>query len=166
MKVLIAADEKNYANAILDFVKHHQWPADTSMVVLSVIEPVKVGNAMAVLPGPLLDDIFDANRKAAEEIVESTARTIRQTFKEMHVREVVKEGHAKSEILSYAHNWPADMIVVGSHGKGAMQRMLLGSVSSAVVEHARCSVMVVHLKPPAERPPAQKAESAMQGCKG
>ena len=41
--------------------------------------------------------------------------------------------------------WKADLIVVGSHGYPTWERLLLGSVSQAVVSHAKCSVEVVRL---------------------
>jgi len=53
-------------------------------------------------------------------------------------------GPPREAILDEADRWKADLIVMGSHGYGAWQRFLLGSVSQAVVSHAKCSVEVVH----------------------
>jgi nucleotide-binding universal stress UspA family protein len=50
-------------------------------------------------------------------------------------------------ILDEAERWGADLIVVGSHGYRAWERFLLGSVSQAVVSHAKCSVEVVRCRP-------------------
>jgi nucleotide-binding universal stress UspA family protein len=55
----------------------------------------------------------------------------------------VIEGEPREEILAMAEAWPADAIVVGSHGRKGLDRVLLGSVSDGVVRHAACSVMVV-----------------------
>jgi nucleotide-binding universal stress UspA family protein len=55
----------------------------------------------------------------------------------------VLPGSPRSAILEEAERWKADLIVVGSHGYGAWQRLVLGSVSQAVVLHAKCSVEVV-----------------------
>jgi nucleotide-binding universal stress UspA family protein len=49
-------------------------------------------------------------------------------------------------ILDEAEKWKADLIVVGSHGYPAWERLLLGSVSQAVVSHAKCSVEVVRVR--------------------
>ena len=47
-------------------------------------------------------------------------------------------------LVSVANDVGADLIVVGTRGHGAGKRMLLGSVSTKVVHHAECSVLVVH----------------------
>jgi nucleotide-binding universal stress UspA family protein len=67
-------------------------------------------------------------------------------FKErddLRVSTLVLEGSAKQKITEEAEEWQADLIVVGSHGYKAFQRMLLGSVSHAVAQHAKCSVEIV-----------------------
>jgi len=58
----------------------------------------------------------------------------------------VVEGDAAREILTYASENNCDLIVIGSIGIGAIEKVLIGSVTSSVVERARCSVHVV--RPP------------------
>jgi nucleotide-binding universal stress UspA family protein len=52
-------------------------------------------------------------------------------------------GDARQVILDEAQEWPADLVVLGSHGRTGMKRVLLGSVSDSVSRHARCSVQIV-----------------------
>jgi nucleotide-binding universal stress UspA family protein len=56
------------------------------------------------------------------------------------------EGHPAEEIVAAAKAWPADLIVIGSHGRGGLGRVLLGSVAEAVMRHAPCPVLVVRGK--------------------
>jgi nucleotide-binding universal stress UspA family protein len=56
-------------------------------------------------------------------------------------------GHAEEVILAAAREWPADLILVGSHGHRAWERFMLGSVSQAVAWHAHCSVEIVRSIP-------------------
>lgn len=52
-------------------------------------------------------------------------------------------GSPKRVILEEAERWGADLIMVGSHGYGFWNRLLLGSVSQAITTHANCSVEIV-----------------------
>ena len=57
--------------------------------------------------------------------------------------EVHALGNPKKEIINFAKQFELDLIVVGSNGKGLLDRMLVGSTTSYVVNHAPCNVMVV-----------------------
>jgi nucleotide-binding universal stress UspA family protein len=55
----------------------------------------------------------------------------------------MKQGHAGNEIVNASEELGADLVIVGSHGRSEVDRILLGSVSSFVVSHSKVSVMVV-----------------------
>jgi nucleotide-binding universal stress UspA family protein len=55
----------------------------------------------------------------------------------------MKQGHAGSEIVALAEQEKSDLIMVGSHGKGNADRLLIGSVSTFVVTHSKVTTMVV-----------------------
>ena len=57
--------------------------------------------------------------------------------------EFVEAGSPAEEIVKAAKNWPADLIVIGSHGRSGMRRAFLGSVAEAVMRQAPCPVLVV-----------------------
>ena len=59
------------------------------------------------------------------------------------------EGSPKQAIVEEAERWGADLVVVGSHGRGFWGRLLLGSVSHAVAARANCPVLIV--RPPEDR---------------
>jgi nucleotide-binding universal stress UspA family protein len=60
--------------------------------------------------------------------------------------EFIHVGKTAAEIVKAAKDWPADLIVIGSHGRGGIDRLLLGSVAEAVMRHAACPVLVVRLE--------------------
>lgn len=145
MKVLIAIDQSDFARAIINFVINHKWPADTKMTILSIVKPTKINNAMAVLPGPLLDEIEERQCESAKKLVANTAKSIRQTIPKIELEEIVMEGFPKEDILNYTRANAVDLIILGSHGRTEIGRLFLGSVSMAVMSHAPCSVAIVHL---------------------
>ena len=57
--------------------------------------------------------------------------------------EFIRVGKPAAEILSSAKEWSADLIVIGSHGRSAVQRVMLGSVAESVMRQARCPVLIV-----------------------
>ncbi|PWR73796.1 universal stress protein [Methanospirillum lacunae] len=63
--------------------------------------------------------------------------------KNIDVQTHFEQGHAGDTIISTGQKLNADLIVMGSHGKSNVDRLLLGSVSSFVVEHSSVSVLVV-----------------------
>ncbi len=74
----------------------------------------------------------------AEEMIENY-------FADQEIKISMKavRGSAKDLILEEAEKWKADLIVVGSLGHNFLSRFFIGSVSEAVVKHAKCSVLVV-----------------------
>jgi hypothetical protein len=63
-----------------------------------------------------------------------------------HLNPVVREGHAASVLLEASRD--ADLLVVGSRGRGGFTGLLLGSVSAKCAEHAERAVLVAHQPPP------------------
>lgn len=61
----------------------------------------------------------------------------------LETRSIVEVGRPAEMILSAAGQLGADLIIMGSHGRGFWGRLTLGSVSDAVVHHAACSVLIV-----------------------
>lgn len=82
---------------------------------------------------------WDPQQVAQEALDEALAKVIEDRS---GVDTVVREGSAANVILDEGQD--AYMIVVGSRGHGGFKGLLLGSVSSAVAEHATCPVLVVH----------------------
>jgi nucleotide-binding universal stress UspA family protein len=55
----------------------------------------------------------------------------------------VPVGDPVESIAEVARDWPADLVVIGSHGRDSLDRVLLGSVAEGVARHAPCPVLIV-----------------------
>jgi nucleotide-binding universal stress UspA family protein len=81
----------------------------------------------------------DAKRLLAEYRERSGLRS--------RVCEFLESGKPASKIIEVAKKWSADLIVMGSHGRGKIQGILLGSVSQEVLHQAPCPVLVLRAQP-------------------
>lgn len=80
-------------------------------------------------------------REAGRAIIQRSADKVAKAG--FQVQEAVRLGKPADEILTVAKQHKADLIVTGATGLGALSRVLLGSVSTRLVQHATCSVLVV-----------------------
>ncbi len=55
----------------------------------------------------------------------------------------LREGKPADQILAAAREWEADVIVIGTHGRSGVSRLMLGSTAESVVRHAPCPVLVI-----------------------
>ena len=62
---------------------------------------------------------------------------------ELLAEQIVREGSADKQIIAAAQEIGAELIVIGTHGRGGLGRFLIGSVAEAVVRHATCPVLTV-----------------------
>src|SRR5262245_47241290 len=98
------------------------------------------------------DEMDLALGKQAQNIINRAIQKLKSKLnKTISLDATSLPGAPRTVILDEAERWGADLIVVGSHGYRAWERFLLGSVSQAVVSHAKCSVEVVRCRP-AEKP--------------
>ena len=99
-------------------------------------EPVMV-TVVHVMPYLKYPELREAGRAVAQRYVDKVAKVGFQ------VQEAMRLGKPAEEILTVAKQHKADLVVTGAKGLGAISRVLLGSVSTRVVQHASCSVLVV-----------------------
>ena len=145
MRILLAVDGSGCSDAALNEVVSRPWPAGSEIKVLTAYElPLMPGPEAWAISQDYCDSLEEAVREHAQLTAENArlkaAKTLGESFT---VTSQVVAGPPKNAILELAEAWNANLIVVGSHGYGRWERWLLGSVSQAVVSHAKCSVEVV-----------------------
>ena len=148
MKILLATDGSKYSKkATKKFCEFIKTKKSSEIKIVSAVESVK---PLAAEPFGVSAEFYlkvdnEAGKKA-EEFVEETKQIIEEYLGEKSNAKIETEvimSAPKSAIIEEAKIWGADLIVVGSHGYGFWERMLLGSVSDAVIHHAPCSVLVI-----------------------
>jgi nucleotide-binding universal stress UspA family protein len=144
MNILVPIDGSECSEAAIQELIQTRAP-NAQVRVMHVLEPFPVIEGWVYTPE--WDSMMEEQRKDAEEFVARAAQTLRDA--KFTVTTSVETGNPKSLILDAAAKWPADLIVIGSHGRKGLDRFLLGSVSEGVARHAPCSVLIVRKRRPA-----------------
>ncbi|MBC7627125.1 MAG: universal stress protein [Ferruginibacter sp.] len=145
MKILLATDGSTHSKAAVEEVARRPFPPNTIVRIISAYERIALIAAMSPM-GVSQEYSAEADLqalKAAENAAENAQKVLYNKNPALTTTTIVIEGSPKSVILKEAETFHADLIVVGSHGLGVVERFLLGSVSQAVALHAKCSVEIV-----------------------
>ena len=145
MKILLATDGSAHSKAMVKKFADRTFAPNTKVRIIAAYDGSSY--TMNVAPMGVMTDYYaDADKylkKSAENASESAATILRKKKPTLSISAAAIEGSAKSVILQEAEKFGADLIVVGSHGHGAVAGFLLGSVSQSVALHAKCSVEIV-----------------------
>ena len=140
MKILLAADNSEFTQrAARHLVKYLSWfAASPEVLVLHVHPPVPYPGAAA-----------RAGKAALERYLrEDSEAALRRATKPLDKAKIAYSaswitGHAAPEIAAFAKKKGADLIVMGSHGEGALSNLVLGSVATKVIALAKTPVLIV-----------------------
>jgi nucleotide-binding universal stress UspA family protein len=136
LRVLLATDLSRCAESATRLAASLPWPKNTTILVLGVIESARP--VVGVAPDGLSSDERDAREftfavRLASETLAAPGRT---------VETVTTFGRPAEAIVEEAARFRADLIVMGSRGRGPLRSALLGSVSAEVVDRAPCPVLI------------------------
>jgi nucleotide-binding universal stress UspA family protein len=132
-RVLVAVDASGAARPTLAAAERYALLFGAELRALSVVEP------LPVLPEVPQPDTTDYYRVWEETLAQDVWPLIRAPG----VETILRYGVALDAILREAAEWRADLLVVGSHGKGWGKRMLVGSVTERLINHLLTSLLVV-----------------------
>jgi nucleotide-binding universal stress UspA family protein len=130
--ILVAYDGSEGAKRALDEAARHANGQPLAVVSVAELLP-QFGRAGAML---LAEEDEERKRQLAEAMAALKARGVA-------AKAVERRGDAAEAIVDEAQQEGAELIVLGTRGLNAAKRWLMGSVSTRVVQHAPCNVLVV-----------------------
>ena len=141
MKILIGVDDSACSHAALEFVRKLEWPAKSKALVVSAVRPAVMAYSEVYVPAVAAEELMETQTKDAQELVSRAELELRDSGLATEAR--VLTGDPREAIVQTAKDEGADLVVVGSHGRSGIAKLLMGSVAAHVVTHAPCSVLVV-----------------------
>ncbi len=146
MKILLPIDGSVCSQTAAEALARQVRADGAEIHVLHVIEwPRLFPESFAFGEGPEFaqefQEFLSRQRLQARSLADRTVLFLRNAG--FQACGLVREAEPKKAILEYAEEWKPDLIVLGSHGRKGLQRVVLGSVSEAVARHAQCSVQIM-----------------------
>jgi len=155
-RILVPTDFSERSRKALHYALAFARPFGAEVLLLHVLEPVTPPPSAVMLLPPAWDtELRDsATRELAKWRRESGSDAVQTTL---------RSGAPHHEIVRAADETNADLIILGTHGRGGLAHLLIGSTAERVVRHAPCPVMVVRTK---EHDFVTEPQTARRGRKG
>lgn len=148
LRILCAIDGSAESELAVQTIANRKWPAGTDIHLVIVVDNsileslINESGSTTEMPNTTT---YTAESKI-NSMLENFAATIKQGQPESTVSTSIMTGDPKRVLVEVAENWGADCIFIGSRGLNQWQKLLIGSVSSAVTTRAHCPVEVVRHK--------------------
>jgi nucleotide-binding universal stress UspA family protein len=142
MKILLGVDDSPCSRAALEYVKKAVWPKDLRIIAVSAAAPVFVGPGEAAAP-MVVEQLNEGQIRYHRDVAARAARELEAAGFTVEAR--APAADPRTALLDAARADKVDLIIVGSHGRSGLAKLLIGSVASHVVTHAHCNVLVVKL---------------------
>ena len=148
-KILIGIDDSKYAEHAAKYGFEIARKFNAAVGLVNIVEPAMIppmsgsnDPILGTMPNVSIEemDIIDLRKNQSAEIVELTTKKFAGDTKVSHFTEY---GSTAQGIIDCSKEFKADMIVIGTHSRSGIDRLLMGSVAEHVVRHAEVPVLVV-----------------------
>jgi len=140
MKVIVAIDQTEFANQIIDEVAATEWPLDTQIKILTVVGSLSSEAEAAAETAKQLEK----RKKFANDLVMKARQQISESCPQSMVYAEVRCGEPHLEIIYSAAEWMPDRILIGAHGNSPNR--FFGKIAQSIPQNSTCSVQIVRLK--------------------
>jgi nucleotide-binding universal stress UspA family protein len=139
-RILVAVDNSNYAPLVMQETAKLATRLGSDVTVMSVVN----------VPGLVAEGEIDSAKIDEEEhqLTELHNKLIEKYFNHpaILIESKILHGDPADRICEYAETIDADLVIVGTHGRGKLATALMGSVSEKVVHHCKRTVIVIRTK--------------------
>jgi nucleotide-binding universal stress UspA family protein len=137
-KILVPADGSDNSYRALEAALVFSEKLGSSISVVNVMEQVPITH---IESEKLLNELLEAYKKENQEILSKCSDIAHQ--KGIIIKTVLLQGNPAPVILDYIKKENLDLVIMGSRGMGKFKELILGSVSSKIMHHSPCAVMII-----------------------
>jgi nucleotide-binding universal stress UspA family protein len=136
--VLVPVDGSDNSYRALDAALLLSEKLGSKITVVNVMEQVPITH---IESEKLLSQLLQAYKKENQEILSKCSKIA--TEKGLSIKTLLLQGNPASVILDYSKKEKFDLVIMGSRGMGKFKRLILGSVSSKIVHHSPCAILLI-----------------------
>lgn len=136
--VLVPIDGSDNSYRALDAALLLSEKLGSSITVVNVMEQVPITH---IESEKLLSELLEAYKKENQEILSKCSNIA--TEKGLSIKTLLLQGNPASVILDYSKKEKFDLVIMGSRGMGKFKQLILGSVSSKIVHHSPCAILLI-----------------------
>ena len=143
-KIIYPTDFSSAAEAAFDTAQRLARDSESLLLIVHVVEPVVAATPGTVAPPVTLGgtDLSDTQQHAIDEAREELQKVV-PNDPAIRFEHRLIEGLASDGILNLVDEEQADLIIMGTHGRTGLKRLLMGSVAEKIVRHASCPVLTL-----------------------
>ena len=143
-RMLFASDFSKASQPAFRLARDLARTLKAELIVFNAVSTIVPTLGEGYVSPTLVREVWQAGRQAAQRNVDKLVQSARGD--RIRVRGMIAEGPAAAAIVGAAKRVRAQMIVMGTHGRSGVRRLLIGSVAERVVRTARCPVLTVGLR--------------------
>ena len=137
-KILVPVDGSDNSYKALEAALVLSEKLGSNISVVNVMEQVPITH---IESEKLLNELLEAYKKENQEILSKCSDIAHQ--KGITIKTVLLQGNPAPVILDYSKKENFDLVIMGSRGMGKFKELILGSVSSKIVHHSSCAIMII-----------------------
>ena len=137
-KILVPVDGSDNSYKALEAALVLSEKLGSNISVVNVMEQVPITH---IESEKLLGELLEAYKKENQEILSKCSDIAHQ--KGITIKTVLLQGNPAPVILDYSKKENFDLVIMGSRGMGKFKELIIGSVSSKIVHHSPCAIMII-----------------------
>ena len=136
--ILVPYDDSGFSHKAFEKGLEIAEKFESKLIVLTVIQTKRESAGLSL---ERLQEIQDEEENAANIVLEKLADQAKAKNVSFSM-EILHNPSASDGVIAFAENNNIDLIVIGSHGRTGLRKLVLGSVAQGVLAHAKCPVLI------------------------